>query len=198
MTGRTNYRWSKYVWGDWFRDAALHSCSLAARGLWADLLCLCHDGEPRGHLTINGRVPTLSEIGRLIGVHPNQIAKLIDELERNRVFSRTADGVIFSRRQVRDHATMEQSIEWGHRGGNPELKRRKSKGNGSGRVNPSHKAERDSDSESESPSPTPTRSAGGAKGDVLNAVKEAAAAPAVPKGAARGRPFRVIAGGSSA
>jgi hypothetical protein len=191
------YRWSKYVWGDWFRDAALHSCSLAARGLWADLLCLCHDGEPHGHLTINGRIPTIGEIGRLIGVHPNQITKLIAELERNHVFSRTDDGVIYSRRQVRDHARMELSIEWGNRGGNPELKRRKSKANGSGRVNPPVKLESDSDSRIENPSPTPPHS-GGAESDVLNAVKEAAAVPAVPKGAARGRPFRVIAGGSRA
>jgi hypothetical protein len=40
--------------GDWRRDTALQSCSIAARGLWVEMLNLMHDGEPYGHLTAGG------------------------------------------------------------------------------------------------------------------------------------------------
>ena len=38
--------------GDWLRDPALRACSLAARGLWADVLCYMHQGAPYGHLAL--------------------------------------------------------------------------------------------------------------------------------------------------
>jgi hypothetical protein len=204
MTDRTNYRWSKFVWKDWSSDPALRSCSLGARGLWMDLLCLCHDGEPRGYLTIGGRAPSVGEIAKLVGAHHHQVVKLLDELEGRGVFSRTGDGVIYSRRQVRDQAQMVASVEWGHHGGNPKLNRGGSKANGSGRVNPPVKATPKPDSDSgienlESPSPTPhPASGGGAKADLINAVKDAAhAAASVPLEAVRRRPFRLIAGAAA-
>ena len=36
--------------GDWFKDPALRSVSLAARGLWIDMLCLMFEGDHRGYL----------------------------------------------------------------------------------------------------------------------------------------------------
>jgi hypothetical protein len=36
--------------GDWLRDMALRSCSMEARGLWIEMLCLMHDAVPYGHL----------------------------------------------------------------------------------------------------------------------------------------------------
>jgi hypothetical protein len=222
-----NYRWSKFQWQDWISDAALRSCSLAARGLWMDLLCLCHEGEPHGHLTISGQAPSIGQIARLVGANYNLVAKLLDELDRHQVFSRTAEGVIFSRRQVRDEARSAAAVAWGKRGGNPALtqgvtggvtrglpggstsshpggvseqKARRTKANGKGRVNPTHKLDfRDSESESESPSPTPSPEGGeGASPDLIKAVKQAARSAAVPKGAARGKPFRIITGGAAA
>jgi hypothetical protein len=200
MTGRTNYRWSKFVWKDWSSDPALRSCSLGARGLWMDLLCLCHEGEPRGYLTIGGRAPSVGEIAKLVGAHHHQVVKLLDELERRGVFSRTELGLIYSRRIVRDEARWLASIEWGHRGGNPKLNRAASKHNGAGGVNPDVNVESESRIENpESPSPTPhPASGGGAKRDLLNAVKHAAEAAApVPLEAVRRRPFRVIAGAAA-
>ena len=44
--------------GDWRKDVQLRSCSVAARGLWIDLLCVAHECEPYGHLMINGRPMT--------------------------------------------------------------------------------------------------------------------------------------------
>ena len=206
-------RWSKFVWKDWTSDAALRSCSLAARGLWMELLCLCHEGEPRGYLTIGGRAPSVGEIARLVGAHHHVVAKLLDELERRGVFSRTELGQVYSRRIVRDEAKWHASSEWGHRGGNPQLKHGGSKTNGAAGVNPKVKATLNPDSRlknqtlesplkspsggsEQAPSPTPhPASGGGAKRDLINAVKHAAdAAAPEPLEAVRRPPFRLITG----
>ncbi|PJX23863.1 hypothetical protein CAP48_12370 [Advenella sp. S44] len=31
------------------------SCSLAARGLWHEMMCLMHESEPYGHMAVNGK-----------------------------------------------------------------------------------------------------------------------------------------------
>ena len=36
----------------WRTDAELRSCSLAARGLWIDLMCVMHQCKPYGHLVL--------------------------------------------------------------------------------------------------------------------------------------------------
>lgn len=93
---------SQYYWGDWRRDTALQSCSLTARGLWHEMNCLMHDCEPYGHLTVGNASMQPAQLARLVGVTSRECAALLDELEAAGVFSRTDDGVIFSRRMVRD------------------------------------------------------------------------------------------------
>jgi len=36
--------------GDWLEEGGLRASCLAARGLWVDMLCFMHQGEPYGHL----------------------------------------------------------------------------------------------------------------------------------------------------
>ena len=95
-------RWIKFWPQDWQRDPALRACSLAARGLWMELLCIAHESEPYGHVTLNGRAMTEAEVASIVGRPRREILPLIAELERAGVFSRTAEGVIYSRRLVRD------------------------------------------------------------------------------------------------
>jgi hypothetical protein len=52
---------------DWRNDAGLRLCSISARGLWMDMMCLMHDGEPYGHLTVMGRPIVPEQIARLVG-----------------------------------------------------------------------------------------------------------------------------------
>ncbi len=87
---------------DWRKDMALQSCSVAARGLWIDLLCIAHECEPYGHLTVNGRAMTSAQIGRHTGLTARECDALLLELADAGVLSRTDEGVIFSRRMVRD------------------------------------------------------------------------------------------------
>lgn len=94
--------WVKWYFDDWRSDPRLRMCSLAARGLWADILSYMHEGEPYGHFTIDGRVPELPDIARLTGASVKDVRLAYAELERHGVFSRDEKGIPFSRRLVRD------------------------------------------------------------------------------------------------
>lgn len=98
----SNHRYAKFWWQDHSDDPCLRICSLAAQGLWMRLLCIAAAADPIGHLLIDGEPPTLVEISLMIGKPLKVISRLVAELERRRVFSRTETGVIFSRRMVRD------------------------------------------------------------------------------------------------
>lgn len=94
---------SQYYWGDWHRDLALQSCQLAARGLWHEMNCLMHQGSPYGHLTMpTGRAMTVQQLANLAKIGKRTCMRLLDELEEAGVFSRTQEGIIYSRRMVRD------------------------------------------------------------------------------------------------
>lgn len=67
------------------------------------MLCIAHDGDPYGHVTINGKAATPRQLGSITGPPEREISKLLVELEQAGVFSKTQEGVIFSRRMVRDH-----------------------------------------------------------------------------------------------
>ena len=90
--------------GDWQRDTPLRSCSLAARGLWAEMLWIMHDGNPRGTMRVGQKSITKpEEIAAMVGAKPGDpVAKLLAELEESGVYSRTEDGTIYSRRMERD------------------------------------------------------------------------------------------------
>lgn len=108
--------------GDWMKDPAVRSCSLAARGLWTDMLCLMFESPRRGFLQqANGTPLSNSQIARMTGCDSDEAAHLLQELENAGVFSRTEHGVIFSRRIVRDERRRMRCSENGRKGGNPAL-----------------------------------------------------------------------------
>ena len=114
--------WMKWYPADWRADPKLRLCSLQARGLWADMLSLMHEAEPYGHLLVEGMMPSIEELASLSGAPLKTVAPAFAELERRGVFSRASDGVIFSRRIVRDKAKADQDSANGKGGGNPKLK----------------------------------------------------------------------------
>lgn len=121
---------------DWRADPRLRMCSLGARGLWIELIGYMHEGEPYGHLTINGAKPTIQDIAALVGRPLGEVRKAIGELEQRQVFSTEAmQGTIYSRRMVRDKAKAEQDRRNGKGGGNPKLRGEVKEG-----VNPPDKA----------------------------------------------------------
>jgi len=94
--------WMKFYPIDWRADPRLRMCSLSARGLWIDLMAYMHEGEPYGHLTVDGAVPDLAAIALLVGRPDDEVTAALAELEARKVISRAANSVIYSRRMVRD------------------------------------------------------------------------------------------------
>ena len=111
MSNGNGHHWSKFSWRDWSGDKPLHSCTIAARGFWLEMLCVMHEGEPVGHLTMNGRPATLRQIASSANVTEKEATKLLAELDEAGVFSRTPDGTIYCRRMVRDTAASEVGRE---------------------------------------------------------------------------------------
>ena len=122
MSNGNGHRWSKFWWQDHQGDAALRSCSLAARGYWVEMLCVMHGASPVGHLLLNGRQPTHRQMASIAGCSERESKALSDELELAGVFSRTPDGTIYCRRMTRDAAASEEGRKWGKEGGNPALR----------------------------------------------------------------------------
>lgn len=114
----------KFYPSDWRGDPRLRMCSLAARGLWIDLISYMHEGSPYGHLTIDGNpISAHEDIASLIGRPVSEVRKAMAELQSRQVFSTTDDGVVFSRRMVRDHAKSVEGKQhaktrWGNRAPN--------------------------------------------------------------------------------
>jgi hypothetical protein len=113
--------WVKWYWSDWRSDPKLRMCSIAARGLWAEMLALMQEAVPYGHLLVSGRAPTDAQLAVLAGMPAEQVSPLLGELEAADVFSRTRAGVIYSRRMVRDEKKSKTAQKNGKSGGNPSL-----------------------------------------------------------------------------
>jgi len=110
--------------GDWLRDTGLRSCTVGARGLWVDMLCLMHDGKPYGHLQVGGKSIDHITLARMVGASENSVEIWLKELEESFVLSRKKDGTIYSRRMVKDEQIRRKRRKAGSLGGNPLLNQR--------------------------------------------------------------------------
>ena len=117
----TEHRWSKFWWQDYESDMALRLVSLSAQGLWMRMLCVMHRATPYGHLRLHTQPMTTGQLSRLVGASESVAKKLLAELEAENVFSRTAEGVIYCRRMIRDKEFSDGMKEIGKGGGNPEI-----------------------------------------------------------------------------
>jgi hypothetical protein len=103
---------------DWLAEPALRACSLAARGLWIDVLSLMHLSPRRGYLlAANGSRHSPEQLARLTGCSADDVNQLLEELATSGVFSCTDDGTIYSRRMVRDEGKRLKCSEAGRVGG---------------------------------------------------------------------------------
>ena len=111
----------KFYPSDWRSDPRLRLCSIGARGLWIEMISLMHEAEPYGHLLVNGKVISNKQLGSLVGCSADEATTLLLELEQEGVYSITLDGIIYSRRMVRDFEKAKRDKENGGKGGNPSL-----------------------------------------------------------------------------
>ena len=128
--------WMKFFTGDHLRDSGVRSVSLAARGLWTDMLCLMHQSVRKGYLQHpSGSPVTPEQLARMAGASVDETTGLLRELEDSGVFSRTSDGVIYSRRMNKEARKSALCSEAGKRGGgNPHAKARPLNGTLKGEV----------------------------------------------------------------
>lgn len=97
--------------GAWLKDP-IAGCSLAAQGLWLRMMFLMKNSSPYGYLAIKGSPIDPAVIARRTGCDSlNQYESLLAELDGVGVPSRTSEGIIFSRRMVRDQKKRD---EWRH------------------------------------------------------------------------------------
>lgn len=107
---------------DWLRDTALRSCSPSARGLWIDMICFMHEGNPYGHLKVGNKVILPANLASMVGATLLEVEGWLDELRQAGVYELAEDGEIYSKRMVRDESLRNKRAEGGKLGGNPNLK----------------------------------------------------------------------------
>ncbi|MEN9671037.1 MAG: hypothetical protein RL018_1314 [Pseudomonadota bacterium] len=106
---------------DWLRDTALRSCSTGARGLWMDMICFMHEGSPYGHLKVGDKVILPSNLARMVGDSAEVVADWLLELSQAGVYETNDEGVIYSKRMIRDENLRQIRAAGGSKGGNPAL-----------------------------------------------------------------------------
>ena len=100
----TKKPWFKFYPTDWRDDEALRMCSIAARGLWLEMLCIMDRAQPRGFLLVKDKRPSIPQIATMAGITAQECAPLLKELEENGVFERRLDGTLFSRKMASEGA----------------------------------------------------------------------------------------------
>jgi len=111
---------------DWLSDPGLHACSLAARGLWIDVICIMFTACRRGELTVNGKTVDAVTLAKIVGRPESEITPLLLELRENGVYSFLPSGTLYCRRMVREAEVARRRSEAGAIGAaarwNPDAK----------------------------------------------------------------------------
>lgn len=124
--------------GDWFKDPDLRRCSLFARGLLVDLLCLMFEAKHRGRLTEADGVTPWSDADIALavgGATKEEIAAGLQELQNKNVLSRDDNGCLYSRRMVREERLRLERAAAGSKGGSKTQAKRKARGQANDQAN---------------------------------------------------------------
>ncbi len=97
--------------GDWLKDPCLRHCSLAARGVWVDVLCLMFESKERGVLPWS-----LEAVAAAVSGSTDEVLQCLHELDAKGVLSRD-NGRIICRRMVRDEEIRVARASAGSKGG---------------------------------------------------------------------------------
>jgi hypothetical protein len=117
----------KFYGRDWLGDTMLRMCAPDERGVWIDLLCIMAGAEPYGHIAVNNRIMTDAEVSRVIGMDENTYKGILYRLLEKGIPSKAENGMIYSRRMVREHKKFITGRVSGLKGGgNPALKKEES------------------------------------------------------------------------
>lgn len=137
-----------WFWSDWFSSIDVRSCSLAAQGLWVNMLGIMSRADRKGFLSINGKQMDSRELAKFVGEFKDKVEELLVELEYYKVFSRAEDGTIYNRRMVNESELSRKRAEAGRKGGSSKQNPSKTEAS----VSSKHEATLESDNEDDSSS----------------------------------------------
>ena len=106
--------------GDWLKDPELRLCSIFARGLLVDLLCLAWEAKHRGRLSFADITKPWSDVqivNSIAGSTESEKLAALEELLSNGVLKRDVNGVVFSSWQIRHEELSIIRAENGSKGG---------------------------------------------------------------------------------
>ena len=104
--------------GDWRTDTGLRLCSLEARGLWIEMLCIMWVSPKRGCLLeANGNQIEAEGLARLVGAMEADTKQSLSDLQAHDVYSTLDDGTIYNRRMYRQWKQSRSKAEAGRKGG---------------------------------------------------------------------------------
>lgn len=105
--------------GDWMKDSELRFCSIFARGLLVDLLCILFEAKERGYASNPDGTPRTDEqiVDAITGGSREEKLAALAELEKSGVLSRDFRGVLYSRRLARLAEVSETRSKCGSKGG---------------------------------------------------------------------------------
>jgi hypothetical protein len=111
---------------DWMTDSGISSSSLAAQGLWINMLNLIILSGKGQLIDSQGRKIELKELAKILKHKEEDLKPLIGELESNGVFSRLDNGIIYNRRLYKEWKISEErraavNIRWAKEK-NPSIK----------------------------------------------------------------------------
>lgn len=86
-----------------------------------DMICYMHEGNPYGHLKVGDKVILPINLARMVGETLEVVEGWLQELKHAGVYDLTSDGVIVSRRMIRDENLRKIRAAGGKLGGNPNL-----------------------------------------------------------------------------
>ncbi len=111
----------KFYPADWRSDPGVRAATAGARGFWIECMSIMHEAWPYGHLLLSGKAPTERELAVQVAMTVCEVRRYRRELLDRQIASETDEGVLYSRRMVRDEERRRQNRDNGKLGGNPRL-----------------------------------------------------------------------------
>lgn len=103
--------------GDWRKDPGVQALDYEHRGVWFEILLLMHESDQRGRLLLNGKPMPEEALARTLGLDKQKLSKIVSTLLEYGVASQDSDGVIFSKRMVKDEDIRQKRAVAGKKGG---------------------------------------------------------------------------------
>lgn len=125
--------------GDWLRDG-ISGCSLAAQGLWLRMMFVAHDAPNYGEMFAYDLLPAKAAIARRCGCSVDEFDALFQELLGAEIPS-IENGIVVSRRMVRDGKLRAVRAKSGRKGGKQNGKQKRSKTEANGEAKPKQNTE---------------------------------------------------------